>query len=152
MPGEVVGCYDKAIALHTIMTALQNIATAISSLGDSPTLFFVLLIVIFALFVLTITVFQLGTRLRHLTYPIYDQVIKDAQKKADLLIKDAVEQARAIRTKAEMEAGKILVDRKKEDVVLQKEYAQQLIEVTNQGKDILRKQTESASHMAEEVA
>ncbi len=110
-----------------------------------------LLLVIFALVALFVIVLQLGTRLRYLTYPVYDRITKEAEKKAHQMLEDASEQARAIRTKAEMEAGKLLVDRKAEDEAIKEKFSKELEGVASHGKEILNKQISEVGLLLGEI-
>jgi F0F1-type ATP synthase membrane subunit b/b' len=133
------------------MPTLSTVTESVFSIPTGLLLIVVLIFLLLVLFGLSIVVFQLKTKVRGLTYPVYDQVIKEAQKKADQLLKDVQEQARAIRTKAEMEAGQVLVDRKKEATLLKEEYIKQLEGVTMEGKEALGRQIADAGRMSGEI-
>ena len=133
------------------MQGFETFSQYILSLPIGPLIAVVLVLVVFALLVLFVVVLQLGSRIRYLTYPVYDQIIKEAQKKANQLLDEAGEQARAIRTKAEMDASKLLVERKKENESLEQTYAQQIKDVAASSKELLEKQTAEMKRVSGET-
>ncbi len=133
------------------MNATQFFLESIFTLQLAPLILFVLILVIVVVVILVVVVFQFGAKVRNLTYPVYDQVIKKAQSEADHMLKDASEQARAIRTKAEMEAGKLLVDRKEENEHLRNEYIKQVEDIATNSKELLHEQTQSTQRIAQEI-
>ncbi|HEY4502339.1 MAG TPA: hypothetical protein VJH21_00715 [Candidatus Paceibacterota bacterium] len=134
------------------MDILNTFLNANFSFSSMQILFFVLVLVFIGLLLLAGGVLHLGSRLRYLTYPVYDLIIKEAQQKADRIIEDAEEQSRAIRARAQMEGGKILVDRKKEDELFREKHEQQIIDITTHAKEVLTKQTETIHNLSESVA
>ncbi len=121
------------------------------SLNTSYFVMGTLFLVILALIALFVIILQLGTRIRYLTYPVYDRITKEAEKKAHQMLEEASEQSRAIRTKAEMEAGKLLVDRKAEDEALKEKFSKELSDVASHGKEILSKQISEAGLLLGEI-
>jgi F0F1-type ATP synthase membrane subunit b/b' len=91
-------------------------------------------LVIIVVAVLTVLVLQFNTRLRSLTYPIYDKAAQEAERRAETILRDAREQARMLKTKAEMDAGAILAERKREIESLRNQYTSQLEIVAQEAK------------------
>jgi len=124
------------------MNTSNEFLDSILSVSIAPVLLGTLLFVVVVLAVLFVLVLNLGAKMRNLTYPVYDQVIKKGQQEADRVIRDAGEQARAIRAKAEMEAGKLLVDRKKENEVLRDDFVKQFNGIASHSQEVLNQQVE----------
>jgi len=133
------------------MNTSQTFLETVFALPLAPLILFVLVCVIIVIVVLIVTVFQFGARMRNFTYPVYDQVIKKAQLEAEEVLKEAGEQARSVRTNAEMEAGKLLVDRKEENEHLKKEYIKQVGDIATHSREMLNEQAQSTQHMAQEM-
>ncbi len=143
--------YIRNLNYPKYMNTSQPFLESFFSLQLAPLILFVLIGVVIGIVVLVVVVFQFGARMRNFTYPVYDQVIKKAQLEAEHILKDSVEQARAIRTKAEMEAGKLLVDRKEENEHLRSEYVKQVEDIASDSKKLLHEQTQSTQRISQEI-
>lgn len=106
---------------------------------------------ILGFFILVVVIIRLSTQMKYITYPVYDQVIKEAQSKATKIIGDATEQAQSIRTSAQENAEKILSDRKEEDEKFREEYVKHFEEVIAHGNNILNKQAEDLLQLSKEM-
>ncbi len=111
----------------------------------------IFLFLIIGFFVLVAVIIRLSVQMKYITYPVYDQVIKEAQSKAEKIIGDATEQGRSIRTSAQENAEKILSDRKEEYEKNHSEYAKHFEDIITHGKDALKKQSEDLLQLSKEM-
>lgn len=118
-----------------------------------PMIFFlaIFLFLILGFFILVAVIIRLSAQMKYITYPVYDQVIKEAQSKATKIIGDATGQAQAIHTSAQENAEKLLSDRKEEDEKFREEYVKHFEEVIAHGKDTLKKQSEELLQLSKEM-
>lgn len=114
------------------------------SLPIGPLVIGVLALIVIALLVLVAMVIQLSTRLRHLSTPIYDQIVGQAQEKAQHVLEEAENEARALRAAAQTAADKLLSDRKLADDQLSASYA-------NHFKELIAHADAALAAQAEEV-
>ncbi len=101
----------------------------------------VFLFLVIGFFVLVAVIIRLSTRLRYITFPVYDQVIKEAQSKAGVIINDAQVQSRSVISSAQETAEKIISERKDENEKFREKYTKHFDEIVTQGRDILAKQS-----------
>lgn len=129
-------------------------ATFLSSFSIplAPLLLVVLLLVGLALIVVLVAVFGLHTKVQNLTYPVYDYVVKEAHNKANRILEEAEEQSRALRAKAQIEASKLLSDRKTENEKLHEAHSKKIEEVTVHARELLEKQSQTMQDSAEGIA
>ncbi len=119
--------------------------------------FLIILLVIFLLlvigsFVLVAVIIKLSTRLKYITYPVYDQVIKEAQRKANDIINDAQVQSRSIHAIAQENAEKILSERKEENDKFHEEYAKHFEEIVINGRNVLTNQSAELAQLSKNIA
>lgn len=126
------------------------------SLPIGPLVISVLALIVIALLVLVAMVIQLSTRLRHLSTPIYDQIVGQAQEKARQVLADAEEQARTLRAAAQTAADKLLSDRKLADDQLSASYANHFKELISNADAALATQAQEVQkhsvHFSEQFA
>ena len=126
------------------------------SLPIGPLVIGVLALIVIALLVLVAMVIQLSTRLRHLSTPIYDQIVGQAQEKAQHVLTEAENQARALRAAAQTAADKLLADRKLADEQLSASYANHFKELIAHADAALAAQAEEvekhSAHFSEQFA
>jgi len=101
----------------------------------------VFIFLVIGFFVLVAVIIRLSTQLRYITYPVYDQVIKEAQSKAGKIMDDAQVQSRSILSAAQESAEKILSERKEENEKFREEYEKHFEELVTNGKEILSNQS-----------
>jgi len=133
------------------MDVFNTFLSSTFSFSLNEILFIVLVFLFIGFLVLIGVVLNLGSRLRYLTYPVYDFVVKEAQQEANRILEDAEEQSRAIRARAQMEGGKLLVDRKKEDEQFREKHEQQIVDITTHAKEVLSKQTANVHKLSEDI-
>ncbi len=111
----------------------------------------IFLFLILGFFILVAVIIRLSAQMKYITYPVYDQVIKEAQSKATKIIGDATEQSQSIRTSAQENVEKILSDRKEEDEKFREEYVKHFEEVIAHGTDTLKKQSDELLQLSKEM-
>ncbi len=126
------------------------------SLPIGPLVIGVLALIVIALLVLVAMVIQLSTRLRHLSTPIYDQIVGQAQEKAQQVLTEAENQARTLRAAAQTAADKLLADRKLADEQLSASYANHFKELIAHADAALAAQAQEvekySTHFSEQFA
>jgi len=75
----------------------------------------IFLFLILGFFILVAVIIRLSAQMKYITYPVYDQVIKEAQSKATKIIGDATEQSQSIRTSVtrKMQKRYFLIEKRK---------------------------------------
>ncbi len=116
------------------------------------TLLAIFVFLVIGFFILVVVIIKLSTRLKYLTYPVYDQVIKEAQKKANDIINDAQTQSRSVQSSARESAEKILSDKKKEGDIFHEEYTKHFNEIVTNGRNVLTNQSADLAQLSKNVA
>lgn len=130
------------------MNTIQSLwSSTLSSAPPADMLLAVLALLVLMLVVFTVVVIHFGIRLRYLTTPLLDRIVKEAQEKAEHILVDAREQGSAIKMHAQTEAEKIFTNRKEEDEKFRAEQAAHLEEITLHTKDLLVKQVQAVDKM-----
>lgn len=94
-------------------------------------------------FLLLVTVFLLimllrsSDKVRRLTYPVYDYIIKEAQHKAQEITYDAMKHSREMLVNAELEGVKVIAKEKVDSRKIEEEYEHQLATLTDHTKKLL---------------
>lgn len=130
---------------------LHSFFTSFASLPFADVAFFGLATFLLILAVLIGFVIQLNARLRLLTAPGYDRIVKDAEAKAEALIAEARAQSVALRAQAETAATAITVSRKEESERLQKAEEQRLETLTTQAAALLTKHSDAVAKLSESL-
>lgn len=125
------------------MHTSSSILSALISIPLTSVLLGVLVIVLLVLAGLILFVFQLGTRLKYLTEPVYDHIVKEAEEKAEAILMEARESSRHIRASAQEVAEKESAARAGEDEAFRKEQEKQLQVITRHAEQLLTKQAET---------
>ncbi len=133
------------------MNNTHLLATIIISSPFMMTLLAVFLFLIFGFFVLVAVIIRLNVRLRYITYPVYDQIVKKAQSKANDIINDAQTHAQSIRISAQETAEKIISDRKDENEKFREEYTKHFEEIVAHGKDVLTNQSAELTKLSQKM-
>jgi len=100
---------------------------------------FLLLLVVVLLIILIVN----NRRIRNLTYPIYDYIVKGAHKKAQEITYDAMKDSRKMVAQAELEGVKIVAKEKLDSKKIGKEYEAKLEELTVHTEQILENYNKS---------
>ncbi len=111
----------------------------------------VAVLIVLGVSLLLVAVVRMNTRLRYLTYPVYDEIVKKAERKATDILNTAEEKRRDIITAAEEAATKLLTDKRSEFEKFHTEYAEQFSELAKKGSDALAAQTEMIAHQSEQL-
>lgn len=127
---------------------MSSIFSAIVSVPLTSVLVAVLVIVLLVLAGLIVFVLQLGTRLKYLTAPVYDHIVKEAEEKAEAILTEAREKSRSIRATAQEVAEKESAERALEDEAFRKEQEKRLETITDHAAQLLTKQSESVSRLS----
>ncbi len=122
----------------------MNNTNSLMTIFSSP--FTIVLIAVFiflviGFFVLVAVIIRMSAQLRYITYPVYDQIVKEAQGKASKIIDDAQIQSRSLISTARESAEKILHDRKEENEKFREEYTKSFEEIVSNGKETLSNQS-----------
>ncbi len=133
------------------MNNLQSFWSTLLSASLPAILILVLILVLTAILVLVVVVAQFGTRLRYLSTPIYDKIVKEAEEKAEHILVDAREESGKMRTNAQAEVEKIYADRKTEDEQFRAQQVKHVEDITTHAKALLNKQTSTIANLSEEI-
>ncbi len=134
---------------------MNNIYLLLATIFSSPimtVLFAMLVFLIFGFLILVFIVIRMSVQLRHITYPVYDRVIKEVQNKANGIMDDADIQSRTIRIAAQEAEEKLLPNRREENEKFQKEYTKYFEEIIAHGKDALAEQSSVLIRLSENMA
>ncbi|HQU08243.1 MAG: hypothetical protein B7X04_04075 [Parcubacteria group bacterium 21-54-25] len=112
----------------------------------------VLVLLTIGLFALMVAVLRMNTRLQYLTHPVYDEIVKEANEKAERILAEAERQGRAIQAVAEEEASKLLNDRTQESEQLRSAYQKQLEDLGTRGAAALAAQNDATSAQTKRIA
>ncbi len=121
--------------------AMGAFITDISPLTLLLILFGVLIVLIGVLIVVQM---RNSAHIHHLTYPVYEYTVKQAEQRANQIVAEAAEKARSIRTAAEVETSKALGDREHEGERLLDLYEKQLLALTQKHEEGLSRYATSA--------
>ncbi len=137
----------------TILVDMNGFTSFATSFFSPDMVLFLIIFLFFILgfFILVAVIVRLSAQMKYITYPVYDQVIKEAQSKAVKIIDSATEQAQSIRTSAQETAERMLSDRKEEDGKLRDEYVKNFENITTHGKESLKKQSEELLRLSQEM-
>lgn len=108
------------------------------------------LIIIGVIFLL-VAVVRMNTRLRYLTYPVYDEIVKEAQRKATDILNTAEEKRRDIISAAEEAATQLLTNKESEFEKFRTEYTQQLSALVKKDTDAFTIQETMINNMSEQL-
>ena len=108
----------------------------------------ILILVCISLGVLIAVVIWFGTRLRYLTTPIYDHIIRQAEEKASQIIASAEEQGRAERAAAQAASEKLLADRKDADEKFHDAFVNHFKEIVEHARGALEDQAQATAQAA----
>ncbi|OGG48223.1 hypothetical protein A2678_01410 [Candidatus Kaiserbacteria bacterium RIFCSPHIGHO2_01_FULL_53_31] len=133
------------------MNTIQSLWSTIFSAPLVSVLIIILALVALALAVLAVVVIQLETRVRYLATPVFDQIVHEAQEKAQHMLEEAEAQSRTLRATAQIEAEKIFTARKEEDERFRLEEVKHLEEITAHTKDLLNKQADIIPQLSEHM-
>ncbi len=100
---------------------------------------------------LLVAVVRMNTRLRYLTYPVYDKIVKEAQRKATDILNNVYEKKRDIIAAAEEAATRLLADKENEFEKFHAEYAERFSALEKKGADAFNTQTTIVSHLSEQL-
>ena len=130
----------------------EPIAQYIETLPLLPIVFGGFLILLMSVLVALYLVARLSMRFRDIAYPAYEFARKEAEQKSAQVLRDAHEQARNIRASAEMQAGKIVVERKREIEAMNEAHIKELQALASEGKELLAKHKEVIQQFAQDGA
>ncbi len=130
------------------MHSLSSVFSAFVSVPLTSVLVAVLVIVLLVLAGLIVFVVQLGTRLKYLTAPVYDHIVKEAEEKAEAILVEAREKSRSIRATAQEVAEKESAQRALEDETFRKEQEKRLEAITDHAAQLLTKQSEAVTKLS----
>lgn len=84
--------------------------------------------------------------MRDMTYPVYDFIVKGAQKKANQITYDAMKESRKLLTDAELAGVKVVAKGKLESKHIEKDYEENLHALTEETSAMLTKYSEHMDH------
>lgn len=108
-------------------------------------------LIVIGVFFLVVAVVRMNTRLRYLTYPVYDEVVKEAQKKATDILNTAEEKRRDIITAAEEAATQLLTNKESEFEQFHADYTQQFATLIKKNSDVFKAQGTAISELSERL-
>lgn len=120
-----------------------------SLLTETGSLTLLIVVLLFLVVVLLLFLVMNNRRMSNMTYPVYDFVVKDAQKKANQITHDAMKESRKILTEAELAGIKTVAKSKVESKHVEADYEEQLDALTQETQTMLTKYGE---HMDAELA
>lgn len=130
---------------HALTALVQNV----TAVPLTPVILGILLLLFAAVLFIFIFLVRLSARFKEAIYPAHEYARKEAEKKAQQIVSDAHEQARSIRAQAEMNAGELLVARKRELNAFDESHRKELEELANEAKVLLQKHKETIGQLAE---
>lgn len=111
------------------METLLSIGSFVAYLSPVTVLLVSVLILVVLIGALLGVQLRNNAHLHHLTYPVYDYTVKEAEKKANQILTEAQDRAREVLAAAEMEAAKAVGERSKESEQLTAQYEKRLAEL-----------------------
>lgn len=95
--------------------------------------------IVLLLFVIVILVVLLRSnkKLRNLTYPVYDYIVREAQVKADAITAGATESSKSVLKQVESTGQDIIALEKEESEKIRQAYEEKLLELSEQTKRLL---------------
>lgn len=119
------------------MDALLSIGSFIAQLSPLHILVTVLALIVTLMGALLWVQLRNNQELHHLTYPVYDFTVKEAEKKANAILADAQEKSRAILAAAHIEAAKAIEESGKRGDQLVGEYEKRLAQLMHKHEEAL---------------
>lgn len=108
------------------------------------TMLLVLVGLLVFIIILLFLIMRSNLKVKKLTFPVYDYIVKEAQDKAKKITTDAVAGSREIIKSAELEGIKVVEQDKAEAKKMEEEYEKKLTELANQTQELLKKYSTEA--------